>query len=176
MTSGAPVEMYWDAEADVLRPTGGWLSRARRSFTAGEVYHIVHQEPRSLASHGHFFASVEETWKNLPEPLSERFPTPKHLRAYALIRTGWCNRQEVACGTRAAALKLAEVIKGLDTYAVVDVPHEGTVAVVLTARSQSLAAMGKKDFQQSKDDCLGFLAEMIGTTRTQLAANAGRAA
>jgi hypothetical protein len=169
MTSAGAVEMYWDPDADALRPTGGWLTRARRTFTAGEVYQIAHQEPRSQNSHNHFFASVEEAWKNLPEDQAERFPTDKHLRTYALIRTGWHNRQEVACGSRAAALELAKIIKGLDTFAVVDVPQDGTVAAVFTARSQSQAAMGREDFQKSKDDVLAYLENVIGVKRGQLA-------
>lgn len=166
--SAGTVEMYWDPSSDALRPTGGWLGKARKTFEAGEIYHIANQEPRSAASHSHYFASVEEAWRNLPEDQAERFPTDKHLRTYALIRAGWHNRQEVACGTRAAALQLANIIKGLDTYAVVDVPQDGTVATVFTARSQSQQAMGKDDFQKSKDDVLGFIANLIGVKQDEL--------
>lgn len=173
--TGAPVEMYWDPAADALRPTAGWLGRARREFTAGEVYHIGHQEPRSLASHNHYFAAVESAWKNLPELMAERFPTPKHLRTYALIRTGWNDRREVRCGSRSAAIELADIIRSLDTYAVVDIPHGSAVAVVFTARSQTQAAMGREDFQRSKDDVLGYLADTIGVT-TKALAKSGEAA
>jgi hypothetical protein len=176
MTDAIPLEMYWDEESRVLRPvTPAWAKRAEKQFVGGEVYHITNHEPRSHSSNGHYFAVVGEAWRNLPEHLAERFPTPDHLRKYALIRTGWCNRQEVACGSRAAALALAKVIKSLDTYAVVDIPPGGSVAAILTARSQD-RRMGKADFQRSKDDVLGFLASEIGVKPKELQANAGRAA
>jgi hypothetical protein len=176
MSGGAPVEMYWDSDIEALRPTGGWLGRARKQFVAGEIYHIVQHEPRSAASHNHYFARVLEVWKNLSEDQAERFPTEDHLRRYALIRTGWCNRQEVVCGSRAAAIDLANIIKSLDTFAVVDIPKDGAVAAILTARSQSQRAMGREDFQKSKDDVLGFLANLIEVTPKALAENTGKAA
>jgi hypothetical protein len=169
--------MDWDPTNRALRPVNAtWAKRAEQRWSAGEIYHVTDEEPRSQASHNHYFASVEEAWKNLSEDLVERFPTAKHLRTHALIRTGWCNRREVLCGTRAAALELAKVIKDLDTYAVVDIPQDGTVAAVLTARSQSTRAMNKDDFQKSKDDVLGFIANLIGVKPEDLRANTGRAA
>jgi hypothetical protein len=173
MTSGVPIEMYWDSEGDCLRPTGGWLGRARKEFVAGEVYHMAHQEPRSMASHGHYFASVTEAWKNLPEILADRFPTADHLRKYALIRTGWYNSNSITAPSHEAALRLAAFIKPLDEFALVDVKE--AVVTVYHAKTQSFR-MGNDDFKKSKQDVLDFLASAIGVTPRQLSDNTGRAA
>jgi hypothetical protein len=165
MTSGTPVEMYWDPEADALRPTDGWLTRARREFVPGEIYHIAHQEPRSIASHNHYFASVEQAWKNLPELLAERFPTADHLRKYALIETGWFNSNSITGSSHEGALKLASFIRPLDEFAVVDVKE--SVVTVFTAKTQSFR-MGNDDFKKSKEDVLDYLAALIGVTTKQL--------
>ena len=50
------------------------------------------------------------------------------------------------------------------------------VVTVYTAKSQSLRAMGKADFQASKDAVLGIVSEMVGTTPAELRREAGRAA
>jgi hypothetical protein len=168
MSSGVPIEMYWDSTNRALRPVNAaWTKRAEQRWAAGEIYHITEQEARSTASHNHYFASVESAWKNLPEILAERFPSSDHLRKYALIRTGWHNSHVVTCGTRADAMRVAALARSLDEFAVVDIPPAGSVVTVYTAQSQS-TRMGKDDFQSSKDDVLSFLASMIGVKTEDL--------
>lgn len=171
MSSGAAIEMYWDDEAEALKPVPGWVGRCRKRFVPGEVYHIVEQEPRSIASHNHYFAAVEQAWKNLPEILAERFPTADHLRKYSLIKTGWHNSQSIAAGSHAAALKLASFIEAQDDFALAIV--EDTVVTAFRAKTQSFR-MGKDDFQRSKEDVLGFLSNLIGVTPKQLAHEGAR--
>jgi hypothetical protein len=142
------------------------VGRCRKRFVAGEVYHIVEQEPRSIASHNHYFASVEQAWKNLPELLAERFPTAEHLRKYALIKTGWYNSNSITGSSHEGALKLASFIRPLDEFALVDVKE--SVVTVYHAKTQSMR-MGNEDFKQAKDDVLGFLSDLIGVTPKQLA-------
>ena len=76
--------------------------------------------------------------------------------------------------TAAEAVRVASFIKPMDDYAVV-VPKGATVSV-FTAKSQSMKAQGRKDFQESKTRVLDLLSDMIGVDRRTLDANAGRAA
>ena len=62
----------------------------------------------------------------------------------------------------------------MDEYAIVTV--SGPVVRKFTAKSQSISAMGKKDFQASKQAVLDFLSGSIGVDTGTLAENAGRAA
>lgn len=170
--TGAPVEMVW---ADgILRPISPyWLRRAEKEFTEGEVYRIVDQPERSTASHQHYFAAINEAWRNLPPLLAERFPSAEHLRRYALIKAGYSNSQSMPCGSPAAAQRFAAFVRPLDEFAVVSV--EGSVVAVYTSKSQSYRHMDKKTFQASKDAVLGVLADMIEVSKSELS-EAGRAA
>jgi hypothetical protein len=62
----------------------------------------------------------------------------------------------------------------MDDFAVVIVRE--AVVLVWTAKSQSVKAMGAKDFQQSKSDVLDFLADLIGVSSDELAKHGGMAA
>jgi hypothetical protein len=172
VTEGAPIEVHWTGE--VFRPTNGfWVKRAGLQYAEGEVLHIVNQEPRSTNSHKHYFSAVNEAWSNLPEEMAERWPTPDHLRKYALIRTGWCDSHSITCSSRAEALRVAAFIRPTDEFAVVDVKE--AVVTRYVAKTQSYK-MGKEDFQRSKDEVLNFLAGLIGTTKKQLAQAGEKAA
>ena len=70
------------------------------------------------------------------------------------------------------ALKLRRELKAADGYALVLV--NDSVVTKYTAKSQSESAMGKQDFQKSKDDCLAAMAEMLGTTKQALTSNTGQ--
>ena len=61
---------------------------------------------------------------------------------------------------------MAAFVKPMDEFAIVTVSE--AVVNVWTAKSQSVKAMGKKDFQASKDAVMAILAEMIGTARAAL--------
>lgn len=143
---------------------------AERQYTIGEHYRLEPKEDRSAASHAHFFASLADAHANLSDDLAERFVTPDALRKYALIRTGWRDERSIVAASKAEARRIAAFIRPMDEFAVVGV-HDAAV-VVWTAKSQSMKAMGKAEFQASKDAVLGFLAEMIGVSPDRL----GRAA
>ena len=147
---------------------------AQRQYAAGETYRLEAREVRSLASHNHFFAVVTEGWNNLPEHLGERFPSPDHLRRWLLIKAGYYDERSIPVPSKAVALRIAAFVKPMDDYAVVTV-REATVSV-FTAKSQSMRAMGKQDFQKSKDAVLDSLAALVEVERRVLEANAGRAA
>lgn len=157
-----PLAFYWSGRSMVpLNPR-----TADRQYTTGEVYSLGRQEQRSQKSHDHFFAAVEEAWRNLPDAIAGNFATADHLRRAALIHTGFRDERTFVASSRAEAIRLAAFLKPMDDYAIVSV--SGSTVVVLTAKSQSMKAMGREQFQKSKDAVLDFLANLIGTTPREL--------
>jgi hypothetical protein len=127
-------------------------------------------EPRSMKSHEHFFAIVDDAWANLPEVLSQEFPSPEHLRKWALIKAGYCTTVKVACATNQDAIKLVNQAAAMDTFAVCELV--GNVVTIARAESQSVRAMCGERFQKSKEKVLDVLSQMLGAD----ASKAGRAA
>lgn len=163
-----PIYFQWDGEAMIPK-----IPRlADKHYVVGETYSLIPHEDRSLASHRHYFASINEAHQNLPEDLQERLPTPEALRKYALIRAGFRDERSIACASKAEAQRVAAFVKPMDEFAIVTV-EEATVTVY-TAKSQSMKAMGKKVFDESKDAVLRVISEMIGTDAATL--NQARAA
>ena len=169
MNAIRPLKFRWDGKA--MKPTVP--AAADGMYEVGRSYWLEPWVPASSASRSHYFASIKEAWNNLPEHLSDRFPSPEHLRKYALIRSGYHDERTIVAGSKAEARRIAAFIRPMDEFAVVTV-HEATI-VVHTAKSQSARAMGKADFQKSKSDVLDLLAPMIGVERPALEQNAGTA-
>ena len=168
--NAAPLNFQWAGEAMV--PTAHSRRLLNEHFVVGERYQFVVHEERSQASHNHYFALLKEAWQNLPEAWADKLPTQEHARKFALIATGYCDIRTTAAPSRSAALKIAAFVKPMDDFAVVDVLPESPVVRVRTAKSQSKRAMGKAEFQKSKDDVLAYLARIGGYEATEL----GRAA
>ena len=137
-----------------------------QDFTVGERYRMDVVEERSAVSHSHYFATVNEAWNNLREDHSKRFPTPEHLRKWALIQCHYCHAAPKVFSTKQDALTAAAMIRAADHYSVINV-HDNIVTVY-TAESQSYKAMGKDRFQASKTAVLELLASMIEVTPKQL--------
>lgn len=155
----APLTFQWTGEEMV--PLNRFVREANRRFIVGETYRMDVIEERSIASHNHFFALVHEAWRNLPEHLAERWPTDKHLRAWALIKAGYRDERSIVCASKAEALRVKAFIRPLDEYGVVLASE--AVVTVYTAKTQGRKAMGKEAFQASKEAVLGILADLIGT-------------
>lgn len=170
MTS--PVTFTWDGEAMV--PLQRFRLLCDRQFVVGETYTLVPHEDRSQSSHNHFFAAVTEAWKNLPEDIAEHYPTAEHLRKWALCKAGYADERSIVCASKAEAQRVAAFIKPMDTFAIV-VVRDATVKV-FTPQSQSMRAMGKKVFQESKDAVLGIVTHLIGVKPADLAEQAKSAA
>lgn len=167
MSAPAPIAVRWDGEAFV--PVNQrFAKQADRDFVCGEVYTLVVEEPRSGKSHRHEFAWLREAWLNLPEDLAPLYPTEEHLRKRALIEAGYCTEQAIDAGTRAAALRVAAAIPALDEFAHVKI--EGSTVLVRRARSQSMRAMGAKEFTQSKTAILAIIADMLSVSPADLQA------
>lgn len=148
--------------------------RADQLFVVGEVYPLIVHEDRSSATHNHEFAWLREAWLNLPEALTDLYPTPEHLRKRALIEAGYYDETIVDAGNNAAALRVAAVFRAREEFSLVIV--RGPAVVIRTAKSQSRRAMNKKEFQESKTAIMEVIAGMIGTPLATLSREAGRAA
>jgi len=153
-------------ENGLLRPLQRFHNVLAAEFGDGEVVTLERREERSGPSHNHYFASVNEAWKNLPEHMAERWPTADHLRKWALIKAGYRDERSIVCASKAEASRVAAFIRPMDEYAVVTVRE--AVVTAYTAKSQSMKAMGKQDFQASKDAVLGIVSELLGVTPDQL--------
>jgi hypothetical protein len=171
--SALPFVCRW-RDDKVLEPVGRSRHECDAQFIVGKIYRLDNIEDRSAKSHSYYFACLAEAWRNLPEDQSERFPTPDHLRKFSLIKQGFRDERSIVCGSNALALRIAAFVRPMDEFAVVTVAN--SVVRVWTAKSQSLSAMGKVDFEASKNAVLGYVATLIGTSADELAKNAGAAA
>ena len=142
---------------------------AVKAYTPGQRYWLEEVSERSWISHRHEFAFVHAAWENLDDALTEKFPSPGHLRKAALIATGWYREMIIEAGNAAAALRVAAYAKGRDEFA--HVVTRGPTVIVRWARSQRMHGrdrMDKTEFQKSKDDILGWISNLIGVDPEQL--------
>ena len=166
-----PLVFDWTDEG-VMRPQ---LPRAAdRHYVVGLSYRLAPYEERSMRSHRYYFACVNEAWKNLPEHWAEQFATPDHLRRYALIKAGYRDERSIATASKAEARRISAFIRPMDDYAIVTVSE--ALVCVFTAKSQSVRAMGRKEFAKSKDAVLDIVSAMVDTSPDVLRQNADRAA
>lgn len=166
----APLRLRYEGDGEFRALT----NRADELFVVGEVYVMVEHQDRSRSSHNHFFAAVGDAWKTLPDEMLESYPTADHLRKKALVWKGWRDERTIACSSKAEAERIAAFVKPMDEFAVVIV--RDAVVRVWTAKSQAMKAMGAKDFQQSKQDVLDFIDDLLGVERGAAAENARTAA
>jgi len=168
-----PIRFIW--RDGVLVPDGRRAAEYCDSFGEGEIIMMERHEERSTVSHNHYFASIATAWDNLPETPENtvRFPNPEALRHWALIKAGYCTEAHVVCDTE----EQANTVAGFMGHAAgVIIVVKGNVVKKFTAKSQSVKAMNKQEFQLSKVAVLDIIAELIEVTRKRLESNAGRAA
>lgn len=147
-----------------LRYEGAGMFRCLRpgqiTIGQGEVHGWQMAEHRSAKSHDHFFACVNEVWKNLPEGLADDFPSSEHLRKWALIKAGFCSETHIVCANNSEALTLATKAKQMDKFSLVAIT--GKTVTIWTADSQRKDAMGRAEFQAAKERALHVLSNLIG--------------
>lgn len=163
----APILCEWTGDGFV--PAGPyWARKADAAYVVHEKYPMVVQNERSTATHNHFFVSVAEAWKNLPEDYADAnwAQSPEHLRKYALIRKGYCDTQTLVCSSKAEAERVAAFLRPVDEFSIVNV--NGATVTRYTAQSQSYRAMGKQVFQESKQDVFDFLGDLLTVPRGTL--------
>jgi len=157
--SSSPILMKWDGEA-MVPASPYWAASADRQFVVGKVYKMVEHHDRSESSHNHYFSSIGNAWNTLPDDRLAEYPTAEHLRKKMLVKCGYADERTVVCASKAEAERVAAFIKPMDNYAIV-VFHEAVVKVY-TAQSQSLKAMGKREFQESKEAVLAAIDRLLG--------------
>lgn len=158
----------WDGEAFV--PWGRFQKLCDKEYVIGHDYRLEAVNQRSQATHNHFFAAIASAFENLPEDVAAQFASPEHLRKYALIKAGFADERSIVASSKAETLRIAAFVKPMDEYAMVTV--KGAVIKVYTAQSQSMKAMGKADFQASKQACLEIVSAMIGVKPEDLSREA----
>lgn len=142
------------------------LHPKRVKLEVGAVHGWQIAENRSSESHRHFFAVVNEAWRNLPEDLADDFPSPEHLRKWALIKAGFCSETRIACANNNEAMTLATKAKAMDKYSIVAI--DGKAVTIWTADSQRRDAMGRKTFQEAKERALHIISNLLGVDLTIL--------
>lgn len=159
------VTFRWDATNGVMVPLPRFGNVCARQYVDGEEYPLEIVQVRSRASHSHYFASLYGIWENLPDEIAKRFPTADHLRRDALVHEGYYTEKMFACESPGHARNLAGFIRKVDGFAVIVI--KANVVQVLEAKSQSLAAMGKQEFEESKKAVLDRCSAMIGVTAAE---------
>lgn len=159
----SPIPLRYDGDGEFRVMSNYWMARADKGFVVGETYRMVEHHDRSAASHNHYFASIKNGFDSLPEQLIETYPTTEHLRKKALIWKGYRDERTIVAASEAEARRIAAFVKPMDDFAVVTVRE--CVVRVWTAKSQSMKAMGNRDFQQSKSDVLDFIDDLLGVER-----------
>jgi hypothetical protein len=171
--SDAPFQAIW--QGDGFTPASPFFQRmGDKQFLIGEKYLLNVQQERSVNAHRHYFANLKEAFDNLPERYRDQFPTIEIFRAHGLILTGWRDHSVEIFASADDAIKAASLIRPRTKLEIV-VVNENTVTI-LSAKSQSQRAMGRKDFAKSKADVLAWAWGLVGVDPEVGAANAGRAA
>lgn len=160
MSDRGLIECVWDGS--VFRPaTPFMLRRASEKFGEGELVMMSAEEARSMRSHRHLFAALADLWSNLPErfALEPWAQSPEHFRRFLLIRAGYSETTTYACESKAEALRLAAAIRPLDEFGIV--VARGQTVFRFAAKSQSVKAMGAKDFAASKTAILDLAETLV---------------
>jgi hypothetical protein len=157
-----------------LVPLPRFMKQFDEQMVVDEEYPMEVVEDRSHASHGGYFAAVNEGWRNLAEEFDGRFPDSEYLRKWALVETGYCTETNFVMDTQKDARALGIAARKMDKYSVIRI--SGNVVKVFTAESQSMASMKKERFEASKKAVLDLVSSMARTTPSQLAKNSGRSA
>lgn len=155
-----PILMEWTDEG-VFRPVGARaVMEADKYFVCKTRYRMVEYQDRSIKSHNHYFSRVAELWSNLSEADAERWPTPDHLRRYALIKCGFFDSSTLVLRSNAEAVLAAQWSKPVDEFSIFTA--KDCTCTRYTAKSQSMRAMGKEVFQDSKTKVLEWIEDHIG--------------
>jgi hypothetical protein len=162
--STAPLMFTW--QGDSFTPIHRHAKECDSRYVVGQTYVLEEIKDRSGASHRQYFAAINEGWKSLPDAAVEQFPTPEHLRKFALVKNGFRDERSIQCSSKAEALRVASFIRPLDEFSIVTVTS--STVTVYTAKSQSCRAMGKAEFQRSKQAVLDYIADILSTTTKEL--------
>jgi len=139
------------------------VKRCAELYGQGEVVEVEEINDRSKASHKHYFAQLTDYWQTLPESLAQDFLSMDHLRKFCLIKAGYCTQHILRFRSKEEALEAESFISELDPYVLCEVI--GTQLTVWRAKSQSMQAMKKDEFEKSKADTLDIAHKLVGDRR-----------
>ncbi len=154
----------WDGEA--FYPEARFQWQCQQDYAVGEKYQFEALPMRSVASHNHYFAALTDAWLNIREDYPRKFPSPEHLRKWALVETGHCTENVTVYDTSKDARQAATRIRVRDAYVVMQV--KGNVLYEWEPLSQAVLAQDPEKFQKAKTAVLDLLASMIGVKQKQL--------
>jgi hypothetical protein len=168
-------------------PLPRYANLAAKQYHVDETYPLVPLEPRSRASHGQYFAALNEGFNNLPEDLAEvskrlaiktippgGFIDAEHFRKWALCHVGICDVLEFDFDSVKDARAVAKLYRQKDSYALITV--RTAHVTIKEAKSQSAAAMSKEPFEASKRAVLDLLETMLDVAKGTLMKEAGNSA
>lgn len=158
-----PLLLQYNGEGEFRTPSRYWAKEADKQFVVGDHYRLAEHHDRSTASHNQYFAAINEAWESLPDDLLAEYPSPEHLRKKMLVKAGYADERSIVCASKAEALRVSAFVKPMDEYAVVDVRE--AVVRVYTAQSQKYHAMGKAEFNESKQKVLDQIDKLLGVNR-----------
>jgi hypothetical protein len=162
----APIPLRYMGEGEFRAPTKFTEKLCDRELVIGEILRWEQSHDRSDTSHKHFFALVREAWQNLPENLVNEFPNSEVLRGFALIKTGHCTVNKIVAASNPEAVRLLTYLTSREGYSICEIV--GNVVTIWEPHSMKYLAMKRKEFQQTKDDVLTFISQLIGTDVTTL--------
>lgn len=134
---------------------------ADKALVVGEVLRWEVVSERSAESHRHLFALIADYWDSLPDALASEFPSPKHLRKWALCEIGHCTITALAFANNQEAMRAAILLKELDSYVQIGV-NDKAVVVKCPKSMAYMAVRQKKEFQELKDKVLHVISALIG--------------
>jgi hypothetical protein len=157
---------------NVMEPLNAtWSRRADQQYKIDETYLLQEVHERSMPSHGHYFLCIEAAFDNLPEEYDNVFKNKEQLRKHALIRSEYHDKTRIKCASHEDAVIMAAFVIGYHKdYCEVDILEE--VVNIYVAKSQSMKAMDKKTFEESKSKVLDYLSGLIGVPVESLISNA----
>jgi hypothetical protein len=115
-----------------------------------------------------FMALIRECHGTLKDADRQRFPSHETLRKHALIAVGWCTVRTVVAGSKTAAQDVADALKDMDRYCIIDV--RGDVLTVYRARSMSRRALLKPQFLDVSQKVFDWIYQQTGIEAERAAA------
>jgi hypothetical protein len=165
-----PVAVTWTGEHFVPLPRFKRLCDDQ--FHVGEEIAIIRSEERNMSQHRGYFAQLNEAFKNLAEEYANGYPSPEHLRADALVKSGYCTETDYIMDSPQEARKLGINLRRMNPYSIIRI--RGNIVKHFEPESQSVPAMSKEKFEASCKAVLDIVSSMARTTPAELKENAGR--
>jgi hypothetical protein len=167
-----PIAVVWTGQHFIPLPR--FKRMCDEQFAVNEEYAIIRSEERNMTRHRGYFAAIKDAFNNLAEEYADGYPSSEHLRGDALIEAGYCTMVQFECKNHAAAIKLGRELRKDRPVSRIRIHDD--IVVVKDPLSQSVASMGKEEFNVSCKAVLEIVASMARTTAAELKKNAGRSA